>query len=60
MSKQSAKETYFKDDKGRKTSVVEYFKSQYGITLKHPELPCVVSGTSDKPIYFPMEVFDVL
>ena len=60
LSKQSAKETYFKDDKGRKTSVVEYFKSQYGITLKHPELPCVVSGTSDKPIYFPMEVCDVL
>jgi len=60
LSKQSAEETYFKDDKGGKLNVVQYFKSQYNITLKYPKLPCVVSGTADKPIYFPMEVCDVL
>ncbi|GJP38780.1 hypothetical protein CLOM_g23192 [Closterium sp. NIES-68] len=37
------------------TSLVAYFRSAYGYTVRHPNLPCVMAGGSGKS-YLPMEV----
>jgi len=36
-------------------SVADYFKHQYGISLKLPNLPCLWVGSRDKSTYIPME-----
>ena len=40
---------------GDQLSVVEYFKSQYGVHLRYPNLPCLWVGSKDKTTYIPME-----
>ena len=60
FSKVSAGELFFKDDNNRKVNVVTYFKSKYpNVGALNPKLPCLIAGTSQKPIHFPMEVCDV-
>ena len=41
---------------GREISVIDYFRKHHNRRLKYPELPCVICGTSAKPVYFPLEV----
>ena len=41
---------------GREISVIDYFRMHHKRNLKYPELPCVICGTSAKPVYFPLEV----
>jgi len=61
LSRQSARDIKFRDDKqgGKNVSVSDYFASTYGVRLARPDLPCVVAGSSAKPIYFPLEVCNV-
>ena len=44
---------------GREISVIDYFQRHHQRRLKYPELPCVICGTSAKPVYFPLEVCHV-
>ena len=44
---------------GREISVIDYFQRHHKRRLKYPELPCVICGTSAKPVYFPLEVCHV-
>ncbi|OQR82053.1 Argonaute2 (AGO2), partial [Thraustotheca clavata] len=56
LSPKSARDTFFEDENGKKMSVVQYFKSQYGITLQYPDLPCLHVGNPQGKIYYPIEV----
>ncbi|RKP18566.1 Piwi-domain-containing protein [Rozella allomycis CSF55] len=38
-----------------KISVVEYFKTKYGIELKYPNLPCIEMGSEERRINVPVE-----
>ena len=40
---------------GELISIVQYFKKQYGLDLKYPNLPCLWVGARDKTTYIPME-----
>ncbi|CAD0090699.1 unnamed protein product [Aureobasidium vineae] len=44
----------------RNISVFEFFKTQHGITLQHPELPVLNVGTRSDPSYLPIELGTVL
>ena len=41
---------------GKRVTVQEYFKNQYKIVLKYPNLPCIDVGRGDKVTALPMEV----
>ncbi|CAI5508532.1 unnamed protein product [Closterium sp. Naga37s-1] len=41
------------------TSLVAYFRSAYGYTIRHPNLPCVMAGGGGKS-YLPMEVCHII
>lgn len=43
-----------------KTSVLDYFEKQMGVTLKFPNVPVVNVGNRANPIYIPMEFCTVL
>ena len=40
---------------GEVISIVKYFKKQYDLDLKYPNLPCLWVGARDKTTYIPME-----
>ena len=40
---------------GELINIVQYFKKQYGLNLKYPNLPCLWVGARDKTTYIPME-----
>lgn len=40
-------------------SVTKFFKEQYQITLRHPDLPVINVGTKVRPVYLPAEVCEV-
>ncbi|CAD0113934.1 unnamed protein product [Aureobasidium uvarum] len=44
----------------RSISVFDFFKTQHGITLQHPELPVLNVGTRNDPSYLPIELATVL
>ncbi|KDO23468.1 hypothetical protein SPRG_21025 [Saprolegnia parasitica CBS 223.65] len=56
LSPKSATDSKFKDHDGNTTSVAAYFRKQYGVSLRHPELPCLHIGNPTKQLYMPMEV----
>ncbi|CAI5528625.1 unnamed protein product, partial [Closterium sp. Naga37s-1] len=41
------------------TSLVAYFRSAYGYTIRHPNLPCVMAGGGGKS-FLPMEVCHII
>lgn len=41
---------------GKSITVLEYFKTQHQIVLKHPYLPCIDVGRGEKVVALPMEV----
>jgi len=59
FSRESAAELTFDKD-GRQMSVVEYYNEVYNIKLQFPQLPCVESGSKEKPVYFPPELCTIL
>ena len=44
----------------RDITVFDYFKSQHGITLQHPDLPVLNVGSRNNPTYLPIELATVL
>lgn len=60
VSHESADRIRFESSEGRSQSVAEYFASQYNLRLRYPGLPCIKSGTSEKQLYLPLEVCDVV
>ena len=40
---------------GELINIVQYFKKQYDLDLKYPNLPCLWVGARDKTTYIPME-----
>lgn len=50
--------TKFKDEQGRDTVVAEYFHHRYG-PLRYPNLPCIRTGTKEKPRYYPFEICEI-
>ncbi|RHY33456.1 hypothetical protein DYB32_001639 [Aphanomyces invadans] len=50
-----ASATFFADLEGNQQSVAAYFESKY-YRLKHPEWPCVQTGSKNKPQHLPLEV----
>ena len=44
---------------GEKQSVADYFAIKYQ-PLQYPHLPCILTGSSKRPVYFPLEVCDFL
>ena len=52
------------DKNGRKvtTTVRDYYKKEYGITLRFPDMPCIVNGSKANPDrikYFPAELMKI-
>ena len=58
FSDSSAKESKFALEDGKKISVFDYFKTQYNITLKYPDLPCLKVGA--KGNLLPMELCNIV
>ncbi|KAK6237938.1 hypothetical protein QUC31_003407, partial [Theobroma cacao] len=48
------------DDKKTNVSVVQYFLENHKIELKHASLPALQSGSEAKPVYFPMELCQIV
>ncbi|RUP50486.1 Piwi domain-containing protein [Jimgerdemannia flammicorona] len=53
----SADHTFFELQDGTRTNVADYFRSQYGLRLAYPFLPCVVI---QKDSYLPPEVCEIV
>ena len=51
------REYTFSDENGE-TNVAEFFAKTYGVTLRHPELPCVLFGAGGR-IAVPMELCEL-
>ncbi|CAL5432255.1 unnamed protein product [Camellia sinensis] len=47
-------------DMGTQTSVVQYFREKYDITLKLTSLPALQAGNDSRPIYLPMELCKIV
>ena len=58
FSSKSSKDEKFPLDDGKMTSVFDYFKSQYKITLRYPDLPCLKIG--GKGSLIPMELCNIV
>ena len=58
LSDRSSKEEKFALEDGKMTSVFDYFKSKYGITLKYPDLPCLQIGAKKNLI--PIELCNIV
>ena len=58
LSFKSCKEEEFPLDDGKMTSVFDYFKSKYNITLRYPDLPCLKIGRQGSLI--PMELCNIV
>ena len=43
-----------------KKTVKQYFKEQYQVSLKYPNLPCLWLGSTNKTIYIPLEFCNVM
>ena len=54
------KTTFLLNDTGTEESVMNYFWIKYRKKLKFPHLPCLVVGTSNRPVYLPIEMCDVI
>jgi len=54
----ASKELIWVDDE--RISIVQYFKKQYDLDLKYPNLPCLWVGSRDKTTYIPMEFCTLL
>jgi len=54
----ASKELIWVDD--ARLSIVQYFKKQYDLDLKYPNLPCLWVGSRDKTTYIPMEFCTLL
>ncbi|EOX91993.1 Argonaute protein group, putative [Theobroma cacao] len=52
--------TFTLDDKKTNVSVVQYFLENHKIELKHASLPALQSGSEAKPVYFPMELCQIV
>jgi hypothetical protein len=48
------------DENGTLKSVTDYFRETYGYTIRHPSLPCLQVGNSQRPNYLPMEVCKIV
>ena len=57
LSRNSSKKELF-DCEGTQTSVFDYFKAKYGITLKYPELPCLKLGQKGNCV--PIELCNIV
>ncbi|KAI5268962.1 Piwi-domain-containing protein [Aureobasidium subglaciale] len=44
----------------RSVTVFDYFKTEHGITLRHPDLPVLNVGTRGDPSYLPIELATVI
>ncbi|KAK3281973.1 Protein argonaute-3 [Cymbomonas tetramitiformis] len=60
LSRLPASDIRFRDDQHREWTVPEYFQETYGKKLLHQHLPCLAAGTAAKPVYFPVEMCQVL
>lgn len=60
LSPNSAEQTFFEDDKGRRVSIVQYFAENYKLRLRYPKLPCLHVGAVQKKNYLPMEVCSIM
>ncbi|TYZ59295.1 hypothetical protein PybrP1_006571 [[Pythium] brassicae (nom. inval.)] len=58
VSSQPASATLFEAD-GATTSVAEYFRRRYNITLQYANLPAVNLGGRNRPTWLPVEVCEV-
>ncbi|XP_057483744.1 protein argonaute MEL1-like [Actinidia eriantha] len=55
VSVQPISQLMFSDDTGANTSVVQYFREKYHVTLDFASLPALQAGSDSKPAYLPME-----
>lgn len=51
----SARALEFQLKDGPKTTVERYFKDQFGLQLRYPNLPCVIAGSAKRPDWLPVE-----
>eukprot|EP00842_Homolaphlyctis_polyrhiza_P005960 jgi/Hompol1/6365/HPOL_004951-RA len=56
----ASRTTFPLNDSGAEESVAAYFAKKYNRQLYFPNLPCVVVGTLDRPVYLPLEVCEVV
>lgn len=58
LTKDSARNCKFDSEDGP-TNVFEYFQRKYNITLREPDLPCLVVGSKERSVFLPIECCDV-
>ena len=56
ISRTPASDTHFETSEGNRVSVVEYFLSQYKISLEMPHLPCLRVGVQNRLVDIPLEL----
>ncbi|XP_077505791.1 protein argonaute-2-like isoform X2 [Amblyomma americanum] len=55
VTKESAKKLFFNMEDGSRCSVADYFQNRYR-RLSYPNLPCIQTGSTTRPVYLPLEV----
>uniref|UniRef100_A0A7I4BGJ8 Argonaute family member n=1 Tax=Physcomitrium patens TaxID=3218 RepID=A0A7I4BGJ8_PHYPA len=61
LTNQATSELQFPvDDNGTMKSVTDYFRETYSYTIRHPALPCLQVGNTQRPNYLPMEVCKIV
>ncbi|XP_077490052.1 protein argonaute-2-like [Amblyomma americanum] len=56
----TAQELSFPLENGQRTTVADYFRSKFPRFMRFPHLPCIQSGTSQRPVYLPLEVCHIV
>ncbi|KAL8501279.1 hypothetical protein ACS0TY_020723 [Phlomoides rotata] len=60
LTTEPVKHVMFTLDSGETISVEQYFRKQYNIVLRFPNLPAIQAGNAAKPISLPMEVCTIV
>jgi len=60
VSDKTAKTMTFEVEGKGKTSVANYFRSKYGITLNYPDMPLIKVGSPSKNICLPIELCSIV
>uniref|UniRef100_A0A023G7R7 Putative germ-line stem cell division protein hiwi/piwi n=1 Tax=Amblyomma triste TaxID=251400 RepID=A0A023G7R7_AMBTT len=55
-----AQELSFLLEDGKRKTVADYFREKYPRYMRFPHLPCIQSGTPQRPVYLPLEACHIV
>lgn len=60
VTQQTAQELSFLLEDGERKTVADYFREKYPKFMRFPHLPCIQSGTLQRPVYLPLEACHIV